>query len=301
MQHPAFTAAGLAVVLLFAVPAASFGAGTASITTLAHVERAIDASPHTTVSAYVLFPDSSMVRTLEHAGARVTVVLPANPYDPSGFTNRENAAVTQALGGAGVHVVPNANPLHLKAVVTATTLFLDDTNFSDSSRQIAIQDDSPADRAAVLATLQGHPRSSGSLQTVKGPALAAEAELITHSTGPIALSSESFGWHNPVYNALLAAAARGRTVSVMVAQRDLDESRYENKDLARLAAAGVRVRVADADEKILLTNAGCWIGSANATAGLAHQLDWGLTIHDRSTCAALANHYGRLWSDGRDF
>ena len=98
-------------------------------------------------------------------------------------------------------------------------------------------------------------------------------------------------------DALTARRARGDRVRLIVAA--LEErskgSNAERAALARLAQAGVEVRVGTSGEKIALDGENGWLGSANATRGLADQIDWGIITQGAMT-AALREKFEQNWS-----
>ncbi|TAM87655.1 hypothetical protein EPN42_11105 [bacterium] len=283
-------------------PAPVSGAQTIAVVSPQTVAAAIEGARQVLVSAYVLEPSSVVVEALERAGddgSRAQVLLPGDPYDPSGFVGKTNAAVTAELHRHRINVFRSARALHLKAVVIAGAVYLDDTNFGDGPNQTIVADHDPADAHQVGAALTGAPTSSAHLQTTKAAALQAEAALLLQARGPVAVESESFGWRNPVYDALLDRVRRGASVQLIVAQREVEASRYERKDLERLASVGVQVRISFSDEKMAIAGRSAWVGSANATRGVPEQLDWGLTTTDPSLSASLAARFARTWAQAR--
>ncbi len=288
----------LAIVIAMLAWNSAGNADTAvSLTSRSAAVSAIATSSSVEASAYVLTDGNPVLGALTRAasrGARVLVVLPAAPYDPSGFVTSSNARAVSALRRSGARVVLSTRPMHLKVVLSGNVAYLDDTNFS-SGPSLLVADRNADDVGAIEAALAGQPRDTRAFETTKGDALEAEASVLRAARSWAFLSSESFGYRNPVYDAAVADAERGVHVTVLVTRREAFSSRYERKDLERLMRAGAAVYVGDSDEKLAITDgATTWVGSANATHGLPDQLDWGLVLSDPGMRSAMLTHANDL-------
>jgi len=251
------------------------------------------------LSAYTLSPRGAMTRALLAAaarGARVRVVLDGHAF---GAAQHANLATGLELRQAHVRVDYTQEPLHMKAAAIDDALYLSDRNWTTRSRaEVVLQDAIPQDKLIVLRAVDGTPGSNGHLWTRKGDALQAEARVLqSNASHDAAMETESFGSGTKVYDALAARRARGDRVRLIVAA--LEErskgSNAERAALARLAEAGVEVRVGTSGEKIALDGENGWLGSANATRGLTDQIDWGMTTQGAMT-AALREKFEQNWN-----
>jgi phosphatidylserine/phosphatidylglycerophosphate/cardiolipin synthase-like enzyme len=268
-------------------------------TTVREVAERIASARSVMVSAYTLSPRGAMARALLAAGTRgahVRVVLDGHAF---GAAQHANLATGLELRQAHVRVDYTQEPLHMKAAAIDDAVYLSDRNWTSRSRaEVVLQDALPQDKPIVLHAVDGTPGSNGHLWTRKGDALQAEARVLaSNASHDAAMETESFGSGTKVYDALTARRARGDRVRLIVAALE-ERSKGQNAEraaLARLAAAGVEIRVGTSGEKIALDGEYGWLGSANATRGLANQIDWGMTTQGAMT-AALREKFEENWS-----
>lgn len=237
--------------------------------------------------AYVLRPGTVLdaLSASSRRGARVRVRLECRPFaDPSGALAAQNASAVATLASAGADAAladcDGLHPAHIKDARVDGALFLDDRNWPDDGGDTILRAD-PADDVALQ----------------KDDALRREARTIYRAADAgksVAVETESFGFGR-VYAALKFAAARG-PVRLLVTARDVTARSLPA--LRRLQAAGVTVRTCAADEKLAVTPDEAWAGSANATAGVPAQADWGLRIFQRPVVNALRARFERNWSSG---
>ncbi len=241
-------------------------------------------------------------------GAEVRVSLEAAPYarDPAraAALRARNAGIAARLRahGVGVRLATGAGtPLHLKAAVVDSAVFLDDRNWPVAGPDTIVRGTSPRDIAAARAAIAGGTSAAGALALRKDRALVLEAELIAEARGDrIDCESESFS-ASPVYRALLAAARRGKHVRLLVAARELHGAggSRERVTLRTLRAAGAEIRTTCSDEKFCVTRDAAWVGSANATGGLPHTIDWGARMRRAADVTTLASRFETSWLAAR--
>jgi hypothetical protein len=262
-----------------------------STTSLDALYGAIDRAGSVVVSAYTLSSRSSMLHTLESAAARGAhvqlVVLTGEGMEYALVANHEIAAQERAF-----HVALSNGPLHLKAAVLnggAGGVFLTDRNFAQDSVILVL----PAHYAlAIERAMIGDAHDDGNLTLTKGSSLTREAALISSARTTVEFESESFSAGNPVYDALEAAIRRHVRVSITVARNEYSQSASERELLNDLGRRGAKLYSSDQNEKLLSVDDGRigWIGSSNATSGLASQVDWGYSTTDRSLIATIIAH-----------
>jgi hypothetical protein len=248
------------------------------------IRSAIDRGAWVDLAAYTLVPQSDIVRALA-AKARshhpVQVLLTGQGFD---YAIEQNQQVATILRAAGAKVLLSDYPLHMKLLVTPAVAMVSDTNFTRRGLYLIL----PAyARATAIAALSGQTGYAGSFTTSKGLSLRVEAALLSSTHGSISLQSESFGDGNPVYDALVNALARHRSVVVTVNKRDLSESPTEYAALDVLRAKGARVLTSDRDDKFATVDGSCWWGSSNSSPGLQEQVDWGIRFDDSTLCRAI--------------
>jgi hypothetical protein len=246
-------------------------------------------------------------------GAEVRVRLEGDPLDDAaGSLHQANANALAALRAAGASASstgPGEPVLHLKAAVVDGAAWLADRNWAGRGAERVLRDTDADDVAAVASAVGGGPGADGHLATTKSGAQRLEADVIAGAgNAPLAVESESFG-NGPIYGALLHRAEAHRPTRLIVAGREVAEAgnRTERAHLARLAALGVEVRVGnplrgDLDEKLAVTAADAWVGSANATyarGAAGAQRDWGLATRDRTVGDGLRAAFERNWSAAR--
>jgi hypothetical protein len=261
--------------------------------------RRVDLAAYTLASGRLIDALGAAARR----GAAVSVSLEAGPYARDAIhaaaLRAQNEAAARALRACGVRVrlshAPDA-PLHLKAAAVDAALFLDDRNWTGGNDTI-VQTTSRRDLAAARAAIAGRETRLGALALRKDRALAYEARLIRTARGDrVDCESESFS-ASPVFRALLGAARRGRHVRLLVAAHEVrgGGGRHERAALRALVDAGVEVRACGSDEKFCVTADGAWLGSANATGGEPHTVDWGRRTRSAAIVATLARHFEASW------
>lgn len=238
--------------------------------------------------AYVLRSGAVLdaLRAAAGRGARVRVRIECKPYgDAGGTLAAGNAGAVSALRAAGADAqltdCDGARPAHLKEARIDGAVYLDDRNWPGDDRDTILRVD-PAENFA----------------TQKDDALRREARTIYRAAdarAPVDVETESFGFGR-IYAALKYAAARA-PVRLLVARRDVTPRSLPA--LRRLQAAGVTVRTGDDDEKLAVTPREAWVGSANASAGVPDQSDWGLRIFDGALVQALRARFERNWTSAQ--
>jgi hypothetical protein len=249
------------------------------------------------------------------AGAGVRVRLERDPLDDAAGTlhavNAETVAALRAAGADAALTGAGEPVLHLKAALVDGVAWLDDRNWAGDAGETVIQDSDPDDVAAVGAALRGGGGSDGHLRTTKAGAQQLELDVVRAAgTSSLAVESESFG-SGAIYNALLARARAGEPARLLVAGREAAEcgprGAAERRRLARLAALGVEVRTGDPggrdfDEKLAVTSAAAWVGSANATyarGAAGEQRDWGLATRQKPLVDGLRAAFEGNWRAAR--
>lgn len=238
------------------------------------------------LQAYVLRPGRVLdaLGAAAERGARVTVRLECAPYaDPSGSLAAQNAGIVNALAseGADARLVDcdGTAPSHLKSARVDGAVFLDDRNWPDDGRDTIVRVDGDAAYA-----------------TRKDEALRREARTIYRAADrgdAVDVETESFGFGR-IYAALKYAALHSK-VRLLVCGRDV--TARSRPALDRLRAAGVEVRAGPDDEKMAVSASEVWIGSANASAGVPEQSDWGMRIFERPVVSAMRARFARNWND----
>jgi hypothetical protein len=228
--------------------------------------------------------------------------------------NRDAVAAVRRAGGEAALLGPR-DPLHAKlAVIDDDVAFLDDRNWSDAGPQTILRDDDPADVALVRSALARRPASNARLEMVKPRSLRQECDVIADAASDaLDVETESFGI-GPVYDALVARAARGAPTRLLVAARELAEARAradlpdarrpnELAALDRLRAEGVDVRITDASEKLAIGPHSAWVGSSNATrdwGSTAAQIDWGMRV-PADLVEPLRARFAQLWDGAQPY
>ncbi len=255
------------------------------------------------------------------AGAGVRVRLERDPFDGGGGQlHRANADAIAELtaGGVDAALTSAGEPaLHMKAALVDGVAWLDDRNWAGDGRETVVRDTDPEDVAVLGLALHGEDGAGGGagtgLQTTKAGAQAAEMAVVRGAgVAPLAVESESFG-NGAIYNALLARALAGEPTRLLVAGREAADpgprGETERRRLTRLAALGVEVRTGnpagrDLDEKLAVTPAAAWAGSANATyahGAAGDQRDWGLALREAPLVDGLRAAFEANWSEARPF
>ncbi len=283
-----------------------------ALDTAAGFARALTGAREVALCSYTLRPGAVLGALVAAAqrGAAVSVRLERDPLDDAaGTLHRANAAAIDALRAAGASAqltAPGEPVLHLKAAVVDGTAWLDDRNWAGGGAERVLRDDDADDVAAVASAVSGRPGADGHLATTKSGAQRLEADAIAHAGDvPLDVESESFG-NGTIYNALLHRAQAGRPTRLIVAGREVDEpgNHAERAKLRRLAALGVEIRVGDPkrgelDEKMAVSSADAWLGSANATYARGEagaQRDWGMATRRPEIVDALRAAFARNWT-----
>jgi phosphatidylserine/phosphatidylglycerophosphate/cardiolipin synthase-like enzyme len=255
------------------------------------------------VTAYIL-GGGSLVPALEAAserGASVEVEVERAPFaDSKGHLARLNHRTVRELRRHGVsaHLTRRGEPpLHLKAAVVDGQAFLDDRNWPSKGDDTIVTTSAPRDLKRIGDALAGEPDSAdAALALHKGYALQLEADTIDAAPAgsTVDCESETFG-ASTVARALARRALRGERVHLLVTRKKLAGNPAERRTLAELRAAGVEIRLTDADEKVALTASGGWVGSANATSASPEMLDWGARTCDPNVLATLRGRFEVRW------
>jgi hypothetical protein len=248
-------------------------------------------------------------------GARVKVCIEGATYgDANGALGLHNRRMVDELRRFGVDArLAHAGgadtrepPVHAKALVADDCLYLDDRNWG-ADDLIVTDDDARAVRA-VTEAVDGNVRfdaSSSAFTIQKRSALAREAELLRGARigDNVIVETESFGYDNPVYDALDGLGKRGITPRLLVCGREMKTNEREKAALTRLARDGVAVRVTASTEKFALAGARAWIGSANASPAFGHPdiIDWGACTTDAATVAAARERVEAHWTSAKSF
>lgn len=300
----------LAVILILALAPISAGAQTArapfsAVPSLVMLARLVALGGD--VTAYTLSPNGAITRALAVACAArrpVTLTLDRPRFDPA--VVRENGEALARVGRCPARFA--ARDLHLKSIVSGDTLYLSDTNFGSDA--LIVQSRDASVRSMVEQTLSraraGLPAQTAVLETptwafaaIKTSALALELVGLQNAHGGVEIATESFG-DSAIARALYALARSGRPVHLLVARREAQTDHAERDVLQILANAGVEIRVDTTDEKELVTDQTCWIGSANASLGPAsvqRQPDWGALLRTPDPlCATLQDRFSRTWN-----
>lgn len=264
------------------------------------------------LAAYLLPPGPvrEALETAARRGAHVEVRLEGRPFDrPGGGLRRENAATVAELRRAGVDAAltrPDEPFFHLKAAVVDGVTWLDDRNWVAGDRATIVRDDDPEDASAAQSAIADRPGASRDLVTTKRDAeLREQAVIAAAGSAPVAVESETVGY-GPVATALFARARAGLPTRLLVARREAagHHGGRERALLRRLAAAGVEVRVGaghgpELDQKLAVSAASAWVGSANASSTYGpygDQRDWGLVTRSPELTAALRERFERNWA-----
>jgi phosphatidylserine/phosphatidylglycerophosphate/cardiolipin synthase-like enzyme len=242
---------------------------------------AIERAKSIKVDAYVLGARGAMVRALDRAadrGADVSVDL----------CEKKNAFAAKELRDHGVRVVtapPNGSQsLHGKVAVVDNRVFYDDRNWRSSAGDDLIVE-TGIDDALPLRS--------------KAQVIADEATQIRCGSGHrVLVSTESFG-PGPIARALLERAQRGDDVRLIYNPGDV--TRGQDRIVAELHDAGVRIEESTNNHKFACTGDRVWLGSANATVTGGETgtgLEWGTVLHG-TLAAKLDAQAERLWDEAR--
>jgi hypothetical protein len=292
------------------IPAATaLAGGQVELVDLAHVAADIERSTTVTLSAYSLSARGRVAKALVAAanrGGRMWLVLDGAGMAGAMRSNRATAAaLCAATGGRNtssridqdlatlcegrLRIDMTRYALHMKAAVLEDAIYVSDRNWTSSRRSLILALPS-AMRTIVERAILGAAGTSGSLTTRKADSLAAEATLLrSNRSRRVLLESESFG-RSAIADALVARAGAGDDVTLVVARFEYGRSRTERALLSDMARHGVHVFTATSDEKIAVAGDSVWIGSANATAGVPNQIDWGFWTDDHALAMALTQH-----------
>ena len=290
-QTPPNYAASLAVAN--ATDANASDAGISLVSTDA-LTRAIRDARTVDLAAYTLTPGMATTRALIDAadrGAKVSVQLDGFAFGEAERWNRETLPL---LRSHGISAKVTQQELHLKAAIVDGVPYLSDRNFARGG--ITVRDDIPEDRPVIVGAMHGAFEENDHLWMTKASAVVHEARVLsTRSTRYVKLSSESFGCGTPVYDQLRSRAELGDQVRVLVTQREFASTPAEQTCLRDLANLGVYVRVGTSNDKLALDGDDIWVGSANATAGVGEQIEWGLAMRSSVIAAAARQEFERQW------
>lgn len=244
------------------------------------------------LSSYTLHP-GAVLGALDAAarrGADVRVRLDGNPLGAKLL--HDNAAAVAELRAAGADAAltgPDEPALHMKAALVDGVAWLDDRNWAGTANERIVRVDDPREVA-----------------TTKAEALAREADVIDRAGGAeLDVESESFG-NGAIYRALLRRAEAHLPTRLIVAGREAAEPRNgaERTCLAHLTALGVEVRTGDRrahdlNDKLAVSAAAAWVGSANATydgGPAGKQRDWGIATERPDVVDGLRAAFERNWA-----
>jgi len=254
---------------------------------------------HVRISAYSLWPQQLATRELvvdARRGVRVSVTLSGSAF---GAARRANATVLRELKAAGVHARISRFQTHLKAAIIDGVVYLSDVNFAEHG--LVVQDGVPADRALIVEAMNGTAGADNHLWTQKAAAIAAEDRVArVRATHDLDVESESFSENTGLYGTLGQRAKAGDRVRLLVAAREAAGAR-EQVALRRLELDGVAVRLGDRDEKLAVDGPDCFFGSANASAGVPDQIEWGIAVRSTALAGAVQARFNREWRQGRRF
>jgi hypothetical protein len=273
----------LLVVILLLAGCATL-ASNERITSYDEAYDAIQRAKWVEMTAYTLVPQSAIVRLLEAKARNHAYVKLALTGDGFDYALQQNQQVANLLHPAGVHVILTSYPLHMKLLFTPSATFVTDTNFTRRGLYIRLNRE---ERAAAAKALLGQDAYAGGFTTTKGRSLSVEAAMLNEGFGPLSVETESFGAHNPVYDALEHALASHRGVLLVVNSNDARHNESEHAAISRLESLGARVVYSTASEKIASNGSHCWVGSSNSSPQLFDQVDFGLRIDDYNTCRVL--------------
>jgi hypothetical protein len=201
---------------------------------LAAMARAKDIA----IEAYTLHgPVLDAAEVAAHRGAHVAVALAGDPRgNRDGHLARENEKLVAKLHANGVDATLQSG-LHAKEVRVDGTLYLDGKNWHKDD--LVLRDADPAD-ASISAT--------------KFDALDMEARLLRGAAAGdrVLVESESFGCCNAVYGALAKLGLSGAAPRLLVNEGDLRRNAREQRALERLVNDGVRVRICEQTEFVVI-------------------------------------------------
>lgn len=296
-------AMGAAVLFFFYVVPPTARADTTvgiSLSSVSEVATRVAQAHETILSAYVLSPRGRMAAALRRAashGAHVHVVLDGVAQ---GSVFGENLRHAASLRADGIRVDLTRLPLHAKAAVVDSTVYLTDRNWASNSRsEIVLRDDDAGDKAIVLRAMLGQSGGNAHFSTRKRDALALEAQAIAQSQAVgIDVETEAYTVGTSVEAEMLRSAAAGHHVRFLVAVREYAHSGREQRALARLRQHGIDARVTRASEKMAVSGSVAWVGSANATPGVPDQIDWGMRL-PQGLAATVESAFARNWNRAR--
>lgn len=278
-------------VFLAVTPIVAASHSTAMIATYPAFRDALLHARSVNVTSYIL--PANLRETLIQAcrqGEHVTVLLAQPSYDPE--VEQDNNDAVRGLRSAGCAARTTQSPLHMKLAYMDGSAWLSDTNFS--SEGFLVRADDPQIRSVIASTLaRGEGAHSETFATRKDWALDLESATIAQLRGPICVSTESFG-RGEIAGDL---ASYGGPIRLVIARREFQESRSEQQlvGLLRQLPGSIDIRAGDANEKIAVGTDRAWFGSANATAGLPTQIDWGMVSTDPAIVAVMQSRCLADW------
>jgi cardiolipin synthase len=265
------------------------------------------------VEMYLLTaPDAvDALATAHKAGADVHVLLEPSPY---GDTTANQSAFT-ALGQAGIDVRWFAVPdglVHIKLLLVDDAAFVLTPNLTSSgltrNREYAVIDRAPGDvsraesvwQADAIGAAPGPARPATRIIVSPLDARARLTAAVDGSTSSITLEIEEIS--DPDLSArLIAARARGNTVSVLVP--DTDRSDATDAAMTQLSQGGVAVRVLPAPtlhaKAMVIDGQLVYLGSINFTrASLDDNREMGLLLDDPDVVSRTAATLAADWANG---
>lgn len=267
------------------------------------------AHAHTvTLAAYALWPTQDVTRELvgmaSHGGT-VTVVLGRDAFGAAKEANEQTIAALQSAGCVE-YDGPQTNRAgrcryrfsdgasHIKVAVIDGVPYISDTNFSEAG--LAVQDAIPGDRELLERAILGDTSENDHLATRKDLALGLEADVLrVRASSDVSIATESFG-PGAIADAIASRASAHDHVRLLVARREYERSQREQALVNELERQGVEVRLTSSDEKLATDGPDFYLGSANATAGVPSQADWGLVARSPVLAGVLRARFDDEWS-----
>jgi hypothetical protein len=146
-------------------------------------------------------------------------------------------------------------------------------------------------------SLFGQSGANNRLWTRKAAALRAEADMlaVAHSHR-IEISSQAFSVATPVFGQLEQRRKAGDEVLLLIGRSEYARSPAAREAAARLAKAGVAIRLSSSNAKMAIDGDTVWIGSANATGSVPDQRDFGMVVTSSAIAAQLRKQFDDEWN-----
>ena len=272
------------------------------VNALKGAQNSVDMSSYLMPKGPVL---DALVNAAKH-GAQVHLTLAGDSFANSmPDIKKANDYAAMVLRKAGATVDFNTGqggtPLHMKAcVIDGQTGYLNERNWPNDGKDDIVKITDPQDLKVVQAGVGQKAATSAHLSSDKDTALQMEADTIAKGSGPLRVETESFG-PGKVADAIMARAKAGDNVELIVVKSDVGAQSLA--ELQALAKAGVAIRLNEGTggEKMALQAGQGWVGSANATEGRPHTIDWGMQTTNQSTLSQLSTHFNDQWSNSTPF